>query len=111
MPRSSALHNEFTTSPKDERHQTSRDKGVTAMRRGFGLLWLALTTIFLVIVGVVAYQVGWSDGAATHVADGAAAGPGFHLRAPFFRLRLLGVPVLPFLPSRIFPVRCLWPWC
>src|SRR2546427_10714169 len=98
MPRSSALHNEFTTSPKDERHQTSRDKGVTAMRRGFGLLWLALTTIFLVIVGVVAYQVGWSDGAATHVADGAAAAVTNYYNGPhFFGFRLFGVPFFPIL--------------
>src|SRR5207245_10065218 len=104
MPRSSALHNEFTTSPKDERHQTSRDNGVTAMRRGFGLLWLALTAIFLVIVGVVAYQVGWSDGAATHVADGAAAVPYYYYGPHFFGFGLFGFLFFLFLLFVIFRI-------
>lgn len=54
------------------------------MRRGFGLIGLVLTTILLVIVGVIAYNVGWSDGVNTHlpaVANGTAQAPyyyGFH---------------------------------
>lgn len=45
------------------------------MRRGFGLIGLVMTAILLAIVGVIAYNVGWSDGLATHVPDGAAAVP------------------------------------
>jgi hypothetical protein len=60
------------------------------MRRGFGIAGLIATTILLVIVGVIAYNVGWSDGVNTHLpaatqGDGAPAnyyyGYGFH---PFF---------------------------
>lgn len=40
------------------------------MRRGFGLIGLVVTAILLTIVGVVAYNVGWSDGVATHVPTG-----------------------------------------
>ncbi len=45
------------------------------MRRGIGVLWLVLTTIFVAVVGVIAYQAGWSEGFAQHVpaADGATA--------------------------------------
>ena len=37
------------------------------MRRGFGLAGLLVTAILLVIVGVIAYNVGWSDGVSTHL--------------------------------------------
>lgn len=37
------------------------------MRRGFGLVGLLLTAILLVIVGSIAYNIGWSDGAAQHL--------------------------------------------
>src|ERR1700745_3222439 len=63
------------------------------MRRGFGIVGLLVTVILLVIVGGIAYNVGWSDGvsmhlpAATQQGDGAPAyyyyggphwfGPGF----------------------------------
>ena len=48
------------------------------MRRGFGLVGLLATVILLVIVGVIAYNVGWSDGVNTHLpaatqGDGAPA--------------------------------------
>jgi len=43
------------------------------MRRGFGLLWLVVTTIIIATVGVIAYQAGWSDGFAQHVPEGTAA--------------------------------------
>src|SRR5260370_24354105 len=36
------------------------------MRRGFGLIGLLVTAIVLVIVGAIAYNVGGSDGVATH---------------------------------------------
>src|SRR5260370_23608837 len=42
------------------------------MRRGFGVLWLVLTTIFVAVVGVIAYQAGWSEGFAQHVPEAAA---------------------------------------
>jgi hypothetical protein len=37
------------------------------MRRGFGLVGLVVTAIVLVLVGVIAYNVGWSDGVSTHL--------------------------------------------
>ena len=48
------------------------------MRRGFGLLGLLATVILLVIVGAIAYNIGYSDGLSTHLpavtqGDGAPA--------------------------------------
>lgn len=62
------------------------------MRRGFGLFGLIATTILLIIVGVIAYNVGWSDGVNTHLpaaTDGSTVpayyyGPGFHGGFGFF---------------------------
>jgi hypothetical protein len=57
------------------------------MRRGFGFLGLIATVILLVIVGAIAYNIGWSDGVNTHLPAGTNApapyyyGFGFH---PFF---------------------------
>ena len=48
------------------------------MRRGFGLIGLVVTAILLTIVGVIAYNVGWSDGLATHVPAGTAAAPPYY---------------------------------
>ena len=45
------------------------------MRRGFGLIGLVVTAILLTIVGVIAYNIGWSDGLATHVPAGTAVAP------------------------------------
>ena len=45
------------------------------MRRGFGLIGLLVTAIVLAIVGVIAYNVGWSDGLSTQVPAGTAAVP------------------------------------
>ena len=42
------------------------------MRRGFGILGLLLTLVVLAVVGVFAYQVGYSDGFAQHVPAGTA---------------------------------------
>ncbi|HEV2140639.1 MAG TPA: hypothetical protein VGT01_05555 [Candidatus Dormibacteraeota bacterium] len=50
------------------------------MRRGLGLAGLLATTILLVIVGVIAYNVGWSDGVNTHLPAATAAGDG----APYY---------------------------
>jgi len=48
------------------------------MRRGFGLIGLVLTAILLAIVGLIAYNVGWSDGVATHLPAGTAAAPPYY---------------------------------
>lgn len=40
------------------------------MRRGFGILALVVTAVVIAIVGVIAYQAGWSEGFAQHVPDG-----------------------------------------
>ena len=48
------------------------------MRRGFGLIGLVVTVIVLAIVGVIAYNVGWSEGLATHVPAGTAAAPPYY---------------------------------
>ena len=37
------------------------------MRRGFGLIGLLVTAILVVIVGAIAYNIGYSDGVATHL--------------------------------------------
>jgi hypothetical protein len=37
------------------------------MRRGFGFIGLLVTVILFVIVGAIAYNVGWSDGVNTHL--------------------------------------------
>src|SRR5712692_2950869 len=37
------------------------------MRRGFGLIGLLVTVILFVIVGAIAYNIGWSDGVNTHL--------------------------------------------
>jgi hypothetical protein len=73
------------------------------MRRGFGLVGLLAATIFLVIVGVIAYNIGWSDGVNTHLPaatnDGTVApyyygphfwgGPGFGIFGIFWFLLIL----------------------
>lgn len=48
------------------------------MRRGFGFVGLVLTAILLAIVGVIAYNVGWSDGVATHLPAGTALAPPYY---------------------------------
>ena len=48
------------------------------MRRGFGLIGPVVTVIALTIVGIIAYNVGWSEGLATHVPEGTAAAPGYY---------------------------------
>ena len=55
------------------------------MRRGFGLIGLVFTAIVLVVVGVIAYNVGWSDGVNTHlpaVTNGTAAAPYYYGYGP-----------------------------
>jgi hypothetical protein len=43
------------------------------MRRGLGILSLLVTVIIIAVVGVIAYQAGWSDGFAQHVPQGTTA--------------------------------------
>src|SRR5438105_5076333 len=50
------------------------------MRLGFGLIGLLVTAIVLVIVGAIAYNIGWSDGVATHLPANTVAGDG----APYY---------------------------
>jgi hypothetical protein len=46
------------------------------MRRGFGFLALVVTVVIIAVVGVIAYQAGWSDGFAQHVPEaGSTAAP------------------------------------
>lgn len=71
------------------------------MRRGFGLIGLLAATIFIVIVGAIAYNIGWSDGVNTHLpaatSDGTVApyyyghfgGPGFGFFGIFWFLLIL----------------------
>ncbi len=57
------------------------------MRRGFGILGLVLTAIVLVVVGAIAYNIGWQDGVNTHLpaASGAANGePGGYYYGPHY---------------------------
>jgi hypothetical protein len=54
------------------------------MRRGFGFIGLFMTVVLLAIVGVIAYNVGWSDGAATHVPAGTVAPPYYYDYGPHF---------------------------
>jgi hypothetical protein len=75
------------------------------MRRGFGFLWLAVTSVLLVIVGVVAYQAGWSEGAATHVSDGVtAAAPYYYYGPHFFGFGIFGFLFFLFLLFLLFRV-------
>jgi hypothetical protein len=48
------------------------------MRRGFGLIGLVVMAILLAIVGVIAYNVGWSDGVSTHLPAGTAIAPPYY---------------------------------
>jgi hypothetical protein len=48
------------------------------MRRGFGFIGLVVTVVLLAVVGVIAYNVGWSDGLATHVPAGTAEAPAYY---------------------------------
>src|SRR5881275_2875038 len=56
------------------------------MRRGFGLIGLLGTVILLVIVGAIAYNVGWSEGVNTHLPAATQAGgaPAYYYGPHFF---------------------------
>ena len=53
------------------------------MRRGFGLIWLAVTAVVATVTGAVAYQAGWAAGLATRLPAG-DAGPYYLAPHPFF---------------------------
>ena len=44
------------------------------MRRGFGLIGALVTVIVLVVVGAIAYNIGWSEGVNTHLPAAAQGG-------------------------------------
>jgi hypothetical protein len=51
------------------------------MRRGFGLLGLVVTVVIIAVVGVIAYQAGWSDGFGQHLPAAGSTGapaPGYY---------------------------------
>jgi len=54
------------------------------MRRGFGLIGLLVTAIVLVIVGTIAYNIGWSDGVNTHLPANAIANGGPYYYGPHY---------------------------
>ena len=58
------------------------------MRRGFGLVGLLAAIVFVAVVGVIAYNIGWSDGVNTHLPaatnDGTVAPYYGHLWGPGF---------------------------
>src|SRR5438034_8936817 len=56
------------------------------MRRGFGLIGLLGTVILLVIVGAIAYNVGWSEGVNTHLPAATQGGavPAYYYGPHFF---------------------------
>jgi hypothetical protein len=57
-------------------------EGVIHMRRGFRLFGLLATVTLLAVVGVVAYNIGWSDGLSTHLPEGATAAPYYYGYGP-----------------------------
>jgi len=48
------------------------------MRRGFGLLGALVSVIVIVVIGAIGYSIGWSQGMATHVPEGAANAPAYY---------------------------------
>jgi hypothetical protein len=53
------------------------------MRPRFGLFRLLGLAVLLGIVGVIAYNLGWSNGVATHLPAGASAPPYYYYGGPF----------------------------
>src|ERR1700693_974776 len=77
-------------------------RGEVHMRRGFGLIGLLVTAVLLGIVGVSAYNVGWSDGAATHVAAGTVAPPYYYGYGPGPGFGIFGFFWFLFVPFILF---------
>ena len=58
------------------------------MRRGFGLIGALVTVIVLVIVGAIAYNIGWSEGVNTHLPAAAQGGGGpYYYGGPYYGRR------------------------
>jgi hypothetical protein len=53
------------------------------MRPRFGIFRLLAAVIVLAAVGIFAYNLGWSNGVATHLPAGAAGAPPYYYGAPF----------------------------
>ncbi len=75
------------------------------MRRGFGLIWLALTLVIAAVVGVVSYQAG----VATQLPAGAAVPP-YYYEPHFFGFGLLGLLFFLFLLFVLFRLASFGRW-
>ena len=75
------------------------------MRRGFGLIWLAVTLVIVAVVGVVSYQAGL----ATHLPAEAAIPPNYY-EPHFFGFGLFGVLFFVFLLFLLFRVARFGRW-
>jgi hypothetical protein len=62
------------------------------MRRGFGFIGLLVTVILFVIVGAIAYNVGWSDGVNTHLPAVTQTGDGTTVPAYYYGQHYWGGP-------------------
>jgi hypothetical protein len=75
------------------------------MRRGFGLIWLALTLVVVAVVGVVSYQAG----VATQLPAGAAVPP-YYYEPHFFGFGLFGLLFFVFLLFLLFRLARFGRW-
>jgi hypothetical protein len=75
------------------------------MRRGFSLIWLALTLVVVAVVGVVSYQAG----VATQMPAGAAVPPQYY-EPHFFGFGLFGLLFFLFLLFLLFRVAAFGRW-
>ncbi len=75
------------------------------MRRGFGLIWLALTLVVVAVVGVVSYQAG----VATQLPAGAAV-PSYYYEPHFFGFGLFGLLFFVFLLFLLFRLARFGRW-
>ncbi len=75
------------------------------MRRGFGLIWLALTLVIAAVVGGVSYQAG----VATQLPAGAAVPP-YYYEPHFFGFGLFGLLFFLFLLFVLFRLASFGRW-
>ena len=75
------------------------------MRRGFGLIWLAVTLVIVAVVGVVSYQAGL----ATHLPAEAAIPPNYY-EPHFYGFGLFGLLFFVFLLFLLFRVARFGRW-
>jgi hypothetical protein len=76
------------------------------MRRGFSLLWVALTGVIAAIVGVASYQAGL----ATQLPAGAALQPSYYYEPHFFGFGLFGFLFLLFIFFLLFRILSFGRW-